>query len=173
MTAGRTPAEAAHAFRDALQRLLSCVASAPLTVHGGYYTAEQPHQLTTATGLPVRLGGAARLALVLRLRYRFVPNEDQHRLWRVSTVAYQMALEDQEGRAVVAYHWHPFAGTRVQFPHLHVEPGSNTPAAILGRAHLPTGHVGLADVLRLAITELGVRPVRTDWTEILNRAADD
>jgi hypothetical protein len=31
----------------------------------------------------------------------------------------------------------------------------------------PTGHVALEQVLRLAVAELGVKPLRTDWSEVL------
>jgi hypothetical protein len=33
-------------------------------------------------------------------------------------------------------------------------------------AHFPTGRIALEDVLRLAITEFGVRPPRSDWAEV-------
>ena len=40
--------------------------------------------------------------------------------------------------------------------------------AALVTAHVPTGRVALQDVLRLAITDLGTRPQRDDWRQILD-----
>jgi hypothetical protein len=36
------------------------------------------------------------------------------------------------------------------------------------KIHVPTGEVSLVDVVRLAITELGVEPRREDWESILS-----
>jgi hypothetical protein len=38
----------------------------------------------------------------------------------------------------------------------------------LARAHVPSGAVLLEDVLRLAIEDLGVRPARADWSDVLD-----
>ena len=40
--------------------------------------------------------------------------------------------------------------------------------APLARAHIPTGTVQLFDVLRFGIADLGVRPLRADWRDILS-----
>lgn len=42
----------------------------------------------------------------------------------------------------------------------------------LGKVHLPTGAVGLAQVLALVIVELGVEPLRDDWERLIDEAAD-
>ncbi len=62
----------------------------------------------------------------------------------------------------------------VQFPHVRIGPAMSRHDSVVrtGEAHkihLPTGEVSLADVLRLAITELGVEPRREDWDAILSR----
>ena len=62
----------------------------------------------------------------------------------------------------------------VTFPHLHIgsallagqtaiRPGD------LHHAHIPTGRVSLEAVVRLAITEFGVKPRMGNWEEILQR----
>lgn len=38
-------------------------------------------------------------------------------------------------------------------------------------AHLPTGPVPLADVLRLAVESFQVEPLRRDWERVLTAAA--
>jgi hypothetical protein len=41
----------------------------------------------------------------------------------------------------------------------------------LGKVHLPTGTVGLEQVVALAIVELGVEPLRDDWERLIGEAA--
>jgi hypothetical protein len=41
----------------------------------------------------------------------------------------------------------------------------------LTRAHLPTGLINLADLLRLAVEDFQVRPLRSDWGVVLAPAA--
>lgn len=55
----------------------------------------------------------------------------------------------------------------MDFPHLHLGAGSGVSREGLQKAHIPTGRVELEDVLLMAIRELGVRPRRDDWQEIL------
>ena len=54
-------------------------------------------------------------------------------------------------------------------PHLHLGAGAEVGRRDLASAHLPTGLITLEDLFRLAITDLGVRPLRRDWSEILDR----
>ncbi|HUG16929.1 MAG TPA: hypothetical protein VMM78_18115 [Thermomicrobiales bacterium] len=35
------------------------------------------------------------------------------------------------------------------------------------RAHIPTGQVFIDDVVRFAIADLGVEPLRSDWDSVL------
>jgi hypothetical protein len=39
----------------------------------------------------------------------------------------------------------------------------------LGKTHLPTGYITLAELLRVAITDLGVEPLHDDWADVLDR----
>lgn len=117
-----------------------------------------------------RLGKNVRLALVVRHGYRFSPPDDGVG-WRIETTSYAYRLIDRDGRFVLSYHWHPTGNSPVVHPHLHV--GYRTPVVDFARAHLPTGHVFLPTVLRAAIAELGVDPLRADWSAILERAERD
>lgn len=86
----------------------------------------------------------------------------------MSTVGYYDELLDAEGRGLLAYHWRPEGPSQVVTPHLHV--GGRTSPLDLSKAHLPTGQVSLVAVVRMAITELGVEPLRPDWLVVLDRA---
>lgn len=76
-----------------------------------------------------------------------------------------------DGHEIIAYHWHPNqtdpGGRVVAFPHLHLRYGAQVGRKQLQKAHLPTGRVAVEDLLRIAITEFGVSPLRNDWEDIL------
>jgi hypothetical protein len=55
-------------------------------------------------------------------------------------------------------------------PHVHLEAASGVTRPRLLGAHVPTGHVTLAQFFRCLIEELGVEPRRADWNAVLERA---
>jgi hypothetical protein len=55
---------------------------------------------------------------------------------------------------------------------MHLGAAAELGFADLGRAHLPTGRIGLEHVLRLAIRDLGVEARRDDWREVLDEAQE-
>jgi hypothetical protein len=71
-------------------------------------------------------------------------------------------------RELLAYHWHARGASPIIWPHLHVS-APLTPLD-LTRGHLPTGPVSLPAVLRYAVADLGVRPLRQDWAATLAAA---
>ncbi len=81
---------------------------------------------------------------------------------------YRNGIRHADGPMHLAYHWHPVGVSPVTWPHLHV--GGTVAGIDLSRAHLPTGQVALPDVLRFAIVDLGVRPLRDDWPDLLKTA---
>ena len=86
----------------------------------------------------------------------------------VTVVGYRSELRLVDGPMLLAYHWHPVGVSPVTTPHLHL---SGAVAGVdLTKAHLPTGHVTLQDVVRFVITEWGVRPRRDDWPAVLASA---
>ena len=82
---------------------------------------------------------------------------------------------------MAAYHWHPDGSSPVTIPHLHVpaaeavvmaqQPGSPRAGlkTHLGKAHFPTGLIGLEDVAELLIRDFAVVPTRADWQDVLQR----
>ena len=90
----------------------------------------------------------------------------------METTGYRYSLWDTPDDEVLRYDWHPDsheAGRLVSFPHLHVRAGRLV-GQWLHKAHLPTGHVGVASVLGLLLRDLGVRARRRDWRRILQQA---
>jgi hypothetical protein len=45
-------------------------------------------------------------------------------------------------------------------------------ATVLRKVHLRPGRISLDQVLRLAVVELDVRPLRQDWAEVLDRTEE-
>jgi hypothetical protein len=71
---------------------------------------------------------------------------------------YNYRIADANNQEIVAYHYHP---GRHGYHHLHVPPAS------LPKAGYPTGEVSPSQVIRFCIDELGVRPMRPDWSDVL------
>lgn len=113
------------------------------------------------------LSGPPRLSLKVRFRYRVRPGDDAPNSWGVVVTGYEYELLDEDARWVLAYHWHPTGRSTMTAPHLHVR---QILPLDLRSVHLPTGVVSLPSFLRLAILELGIRPLRADWSDVLEAA---
>ena len=103
------------------------------------------------------------------MRFRVEPSDGVDR-WEIRTFAYSylVFVDDLE---VFAYHWnHEATGARaVRNPHMHLGKDlahSGLPSddrarlAALAAAHLPTGLIPFTAILRTAIRDLGVVPIR-------------
>ncbi|MGH3199607.1 MAG: hypothetical protein ACRDOH_05650 [Streptosporangiaceae bacterium] len=159
---GRTPAAARDAFLSPLHQAISCVTNAQFIRSGGQQPGDDLEALTLSRE-PLQLRSAVPGGLQLRIRHRFRLVQESRSDWHVSTAAYWYRLDDDAGRELAAWHWHP--QSRVVYPHAHV---SGTPFGRL--AHLPTGRVSIESVLRLLIGDLGVPARRADYAEVLDAA---
>ena len=169
--ASKTPTQAVHNYLEPLQKAVSCVTDAVLTVSGGYYVSDQPHSLTFGDGLPQKLPGS-NIHLSVTHRYRVVEDEDPDKgPWRVTLAQYSYALRRGSGAVgkperMLTYQWHPRPDARFNYPHVHLGPASGA-HEYLRNTHVPTGRVALEDVIRYAISQLGVRALRGDWMDVL------
>jgi hypothetical protein len=89
--------------------------------------------------------------------------------WVGTLVKYHFALLTTEQREIIAFHWHPDVPGRPE-PHLHLGVASKA-STLLRQAHIPASIVTLPQVLRFAIRELGVEPIRDDWEARLASAS--
>jgi hypothetical protein len=112
------------------------------------------------------------LSLGLAQYSRIVETDDQARgPWKVRTAGYQYELL-RGADEFLRFEWHPDSRSHATFPDLHVGGAAcQDGASLLSRTHLPTGRITLEQIVRLAIEELDVHPLRGDWQEIL--AASD
>jgi hypothetical protein len=109
---GRTPYEAYSAFVGPLADALSCVARVKaLCSSGGKNALGVVHWLSFGGAgerdyVPLR--GAVKLELRVVMRYQIITDERKgFGPYRITTRAYEYSLQQQDGQAVLDYHWHP------------------------------------------------------------------
>lgn len=117
-----------------------------------------------------RAGERPPIGLVLSHEFLVEQVADRAGGWVDRTVSWSHELVDHVGRSILAYHWHPVGQSKVTWPHVHVY--GRTEPEELRKAHLPTGDVSLAAVVRMLSDDFGVIPVRADWRAILARHED-
>jgi hypothetical protein len=91
--------------------------------------------------------------------------------WTVVPKAYYYAfwLSEEGKRELLAFHWHPEDEGAFTAPHLHVGSGGlGIDPLFSPRWHVPTGLIALEDVVRFAISQLGVKPLKSDWQTALD-----
>jgi len=171
--AGRSPAESLQSYRDLLQGAISCVSDAVLLGRPDPGPGAAHSLVLSQRPSPVRGGQIGWLDV--RLRCRIVQADPPGGEWEARTAAYTYVARSAAQREVFAYHWHPEGRSSVTFAHLHVSrpssrlrTGASDLSVPVSSAHFPTGLVALQQVLRLLITDFGVRPRRRDWTRILS-----
>jgi len=187
-------ARASRAVRELqewVQAALSCVTRIRPTISRRGFEPLPPEANAHAINIgeeAVPLAGPARIALSVQHYYRLTRSAPG-RPWRVTTAAYLYALDDEHGREILAYHWHPslVGQDQVSYPHLHIGHGA-VDVALLDAAqrsrqhnalrqefhhlHLPTQRMALEDVIRLAIEQFRVEPARADWSRTLQESLE-
>jgi hypothetical protein len=171
--------ESVRAHHAAIKRVLSCVVQTHITTHAPPPAVADvfPDALTLLlqNGAPAGLQGSVPLLLDFSQQFRIV-EIDAPRSVRVEVVSYIYTIMTRDRIELVSYQWHPYGEGATDFPHVHIGPAMSRRDSVVraGEAHkihLPTGEVSLANVLRLAISELEVEPRRDDWEAILTQAA--
>jgi len=139
-----------------------------------------PQKSFSPNVLPLRREhGRADLKLSISFRYTVVNTAtvDNRMSYRVAESAYIYRILDRGDREVFAYHWHPNGLSSIVYPHFHLsgvgpialtvpESGSISDLS-MSKAHFPTGHVTLQQVIRLLIEDFGVEPRTPGWREAL------
>jgi hypothetical protein len=156
--AGRDPRTAVRAVVDPLQRALSCVTDGVINYRGGDYPGKI-HPLTVGDGDRFRLKGQLDIWLSVAQHYEVVQAPPPRGPWKVATRAYWYRVDYLDKSEMLSYHWHPLSRSPVTSPHLHL--------AAYPRTHFPTGRACLEEVLRFAILDLDVEPLRDDWSTVL------
>lgn len=129
----------------------------------------------------LRTDAAQRIVLFeFTSSFNVVQSDDPRNAHVARIVSYEYRLLDREDREILAFHWHPVGLSDVTDPHLHLssrlnplDMGRDQDPLPLAEMHIPTGFVTLEDIVRLLISEFGIRPRRADWDDTLreNRLA--
>ncbi len=97
--------------------------------------------------------------------------------YKVTTLQYEYQFATPDGDNLLTFHWTPETKESSQKTYHHMHIGSkllakDTPIlpGSLNKAHIPTGRVSIESVVRFAIEELGVKPLRNGWQKDLDRS---
>jgi hypothetical protein len=120
--------------------------------------------------MPTRIGWHGTLSIIVRQEYHLIerPDDVRDHRWALQVDTYSYRLLDASRQEIVAWRRHPKEPNVVIYPHLHLGPAARVGLDAPHRAHLPTGVVTIAAIVRCAITEFGVEPRRADWEAVLN-----
>lgn len=160
--AGKDPRQAVQNFIRPINEALSCVTAERAVASGD--DPGEVQALSLQRGALAKLQTDPALFLTVLIRFHIRRAKGKRGPWKVSTVAYYYGIHDSDGREVLAYHWHPGVGPT--YPHLHFHTATGS-AKFLSKAHIPTRRISLEEVLRFLIEQLGAKPRRSNWREIL------
>lgn len=146
-----------EAYVRPIQQSLSCITQSVLKSSG--YGESNHDDVLTFPGGAVPIGGDG-------LHFRFV---QRFKLKKVSTTYYSYAVEGEGAEEIIGYHWHPSSTSRISYPHLHLGNGAKVGRAELesAKAHLPTGRVGIEEIVNLLIETFKVPTRRVDHANVL------
>lgn len=166
---GKSPREAVAAFVAPIRDVLRCVTSEPVKVEHSRREGGSSRLFLGWTDEAVLLSRDQDLFLRFTLYFRAVEaKEDSDRgPWNVSTTGYAYALERASTEEILLYHWHPEGGGDVKCPHLHLGNGATPAGCDLRKLRIPTARIEVEDVVRFAITQLGVPWRRDDWEQLV------
>jgi hypothetical protein len=159
----RTRGEALEAYTQPIRETLRCITKGIIGYGGGILPAGQ---ICTLAFLhePASLHGTD-LGLFFSQRYTF-HQDSTDQLWRVRIRGYFYSVYDRQDERyseIFSYQWHP--DLDVKIPHVHFSKGEE----LIRRTHLPTGRISIESVAEFLIRDLGVRPGRDDWEDLIAR----
>lgn len=173
-----TPWHAADRYLEPFRVALSCIARGTLvTTDQRQYTVNHVYSLVVNASEPFALRTNPYIALRAAQRFRIMEDDEiADGPYRVETVAYFYAFETEARQEILNFQWTPEATQPGQktFPHVHIGRGLLEGKARLfpetfHKKHVPTGRVPFESIIRFAIEELEVPPLRDDWSDVLAR----
>lgn len=173
-----TPREAFDRYVTPFRDAIRCIAHGTLiTSQEWAYHVNEVYSLILNDSDPVQLRSSPAIYLSAGQHFRIVEDEAvEDGPYRVHTVEYWYLFSLDDGREMLTYHWTPEAvgsGQQKTYPHIHIGPAllavdSPIFPTTFHKKHVPSGRVSVEGVVRFAIEELGVSPLKSDWSDILN-----
>lgn len=163
---GRNRDEAWRAFLAPLTRAVGTV-DMTARLKWRHHDGEMSQVTTGVPGLILNRPGMPQTYLYAAMTLCCVADEGERGPFRMSTRRYDFELIEA-GSVVFGWHWHPESKqSRVNWPHLHLPPGS-----VHKSKHVPTGRVALEDVLLFGIRDMDVVPAHGQSVAILEEVAE-
>ena len=178
---GKGAYEVLDGYIQPIQSALHCITPTKLryrrvelNVNGVLDTEQSPVQLRRRDRVSgTRLDPVNLLAIN---RYRVVRGPDAlgSEGYQIIPTSYEYTILNDQLREVIAFHWHPGQRSHEHNPHIHigsimVDSGSTDFGRAFSRFHIPTGHIAIAQVVRLLLTDFNVVPNRQDWESVLSQ----
>lgn len=175
-----TPAQAVRRYLAPFNNAIGCIEHGTLVAaRDRDYVEGKESAIALYDGDPLRLRTASPPVVHLSFSQRFKIVQDdaiEDGPYRVHTQEYWYQFELDDGVELLAFHWTPETGDARQkrYPHLHVGaalllPDTPILPGQLHKRHIPTGRVSVESVVRFAIEELGVQPIVSDWSDVLDQ----
>jgi hypothetical protein len=182
---GRTPYEALSNYVTPLSEALRCI-----TAERFFILRDSPSGLAAHKEYSFTLNDMNSVSLKGENGVRLIAGQTIHiddlrsahasQRFRFRTLAYTYGFtlaHSEREQELLTFHRRHEGGHVDLFPggHVHIGPALlANPTAIrpgnFHKAHVPTGHLPFAAVVRFAIVELGVAPHARDWCAILRRS---
>lgn len=171
MVRKNTPDRAFYRFHNPIEKALGCITARRLLIpQRGDLVLGRHNSIVLADGDPVPLGSSSITLSVIH-EFKIIHDDTlENGPYKVRTLQYQYQFATSDGDDLITFHWTPEAKETAQkkFPHMHIGTkllANDTPMlpGRLNKAHIPTARVSIKSVVRFAIEEIGVRPLRKNW----------
>lgn len=179
MARKNTPAMAFDRFHRPIEKALGCITAQRLLIPQRHtLVPDRPYSIVLAEADPVPLDGLSSVTLSVSHQFKIVKKvELENGPFKATTLRYEYQFATSDGDNLITFHWAPDTNDIAQktYPHMHIGTSmlSKETPILPGRfnkAHIPTGRVSIESVVRFAIEELGVRPLKRDWQRALDRS---
>lgn len=150
--------------------MLSCVSNAAV-FNRGEWRKEGAESWFAFHQNPAHLGDSG-LNLYFAQCFSVAARDDAPDRWKIKTLKYEYVIGLRDPRQeLFAYHWERGRQIPVPYAHLHIGFGASMAAPPVDpKIHVPTDRVPIEDIVFFLIDQLGVKPLRNDWREILTAA---
>ncbi|HWZ01951.1 MAG TPA: hypothetical protein VNX17_12750 [Edaphobacter sp.] len=162
---GKNPAEAVEEYLIPIRRSMSCFSKAVVRSDG--YDPDVIHTVTFREPTVELITNSEEI-----LALSFVQSFELDKAlfgWKVCTRSYWYEIDDDQGREILAFHWHPNGSSSEDKPHLHISDGAaRNLRSEIRDMHFPTPRISFEEFALMLIEDFGVIPDKEDSIPTLN-----